>query len=88
MDRHVDQWNEADDGLALRTEVLKVYVNTFTNLEPNTLYAIIVKLGYRLPHQQFFWPTDYLKFTYNTTGIIYFASDNFCHSLYIIKLLR
>lgn len=70
MDRHVDQWNEADDGLALRTEVLKVYVNTFTNLEPNALYAIIVKLGYRLPHQQFFWPTDYLKFTYNTTGII------------------
>uniref|UniRef100_A0A8W8J0U6 Tyrosine-protein kinase receptor n=1 Tax=Magallana gigas TaxID=29159 RepID=A0A8W8J0U6_MAGGI len=70
VDRHVDQWNEADDGLALRTEVLKVYVNTFTNLEPNTLYAIIVKLGYRLPHQQFFWPTDYLKFTYNTTAYV------------------
>lgn len=65
-----DQWtNYADNGLPMKTEVSKVYFNTFTNLEPNTLYAIKVKLGYSL-RQDFFWPTDDLKFTFSTTAYV------------------
>lgn len=67
-------WTQSDTYLGMpdRTEVSKVYVKNFTHLEPNTDYAIRVKLAYRLSRNaQFFWPTNDLKFTYRTKGKAY-----------------
>ncbi|XP_048766735.2 proto-oncogene tyrosine-protein kinase ROS-like isoform X2 [Ostrea edulis] len=66
-DQRVDNWRQYGKGVPWRTEVSKTYIRTFTNLEPNTKYAIIIKLGYRGSRDpQFFWPTDNLKFVFKT----------------------
>jgi hypothetical protein len=57
-------------GMPWVSEVSKTYIRTFKDLEPNTKYAVKVKLGYRGSRDpQFFWPTDNLKFVFKTKGI-------------------
>nr|XP_022292756.1 proto-oncogene tyrosine-protein kinase ROS-like isoform X1 [Crassostrea virginica] len=73
VNKKVDMWTQSDTYLGMpdRTEVSKVYVKNFTHLEPNTDYAIRVKLAYRLSRNaQFFWPTNDLKFTYRTKAYV------------------